>query len=39
MNDTTPRRLTGPAYNCLTAASPEVRRCEGVHHEDTQSAE
>jgi hypothetical protein len=28
-----------PAGNCLTAAFPEVRRCEGVHHGDTQSAE
>src|SRR4028118_481811 len=28
-----------PACNCPTADSPEVRRCEGVHHEDNQSAE
>src|SRR5215210_7682013 len=28
-----------PASNRLTTTFPEVRRCEGVHQEDTQSAE
>ena len=32
-------RRSRPAGNCPTTAFPEVRRCEGVHHEDTQSAE